>query len=156
MRTVWPAIDAGRLREPYPSALEPTYYTATDDGDILLSMAAVYTTSAAAAGTRWTASCLGNVFTFPAARRRGLGRKVVDAATRDVRAGTADVAALLCEAGLQPFYEASGWEAVPGSETITYDGDVLESLRMMIFVSDAAAAARPQMITTPFQVPSAW
>ncbi|HEU5486529.1 MAG TPA: GNAT family N-acetyltransferase [Microlunatus sp.] len=155
IRTVWPSIDAGHLREAYPSALRPTYYTVTD-GDILLSMCATYETSVTAAGSSWVAACLGNVFTFPAARRRGLGTRVVDAATRDVRDSAADVAALLCDADLQPFYESSGWEAVPASATITPDGKVLGSLRMMLILSASATAARHHLTSTPFYVPSPW
>jgi aminoglycoside 2'-N-acetyltransferase I len=156
IRTVWPSIDGGLVREAYPSALHPTYYTVTRDDDLLLSMAATYTTSVTSAGTSWVTACLGNVFTFPAFRHRGLGRMVVDEATRDIQDSIVDVAALLCDPDLQPFYEASGWEPVPASTTITTGGEILDSLRMMLVLSDRAVAARSQLTTAAFVVPSPW
>lgn len=156
IRTQWPSIDGGLIREAYPSALEPTYYTVSDSGELLLSMAATFEAPLSAAGELWAAVCLGNVFTFPAARRRGLGRLVVKAATRDIRASQVDVGALLCDATLQAFYQSQGWEPVPSSQTITTSGEVLDPLRMMLFTSEKARSARQQMISTPCYVASPW
>lgn len=156
IRTVWSDIDGGLLREPYPASLDPTYYTVTHEDDLLLSMAATYSTSVTALGRPWVAACLGNVFTFPAARGRGLARLVVDAAGQDIRRSSVDVGALLCDLGLQRFYEGCGWEAVPSSPTVTADGVTVEALRMMLTVSDAAAEARSALSTAPMRVPSPW
>ena len=155
IRTVWPFVDGGELREAYPAAVRPTYYTVTQHDDLLVSFAATYTAQVAVDDLALTAACLGNVFTFPAARRNGFGRQVVEAATGDIRRSGVDVAALLCDETLRPFYEASGWQAVPGS-TITGDGEVLHALRMMLFVSEAARAARQDLTTRPLTVPSGW
>jgi len=156
IRTVWPSIDGGLVRDPYPRELSPTYYTVTHGDDLLLSMAATYTTVATAAGDSWTTTCLGNVFTFPAARGRGLGRMVVDAAARDIQDSSVDVAALLCDPALQPFYAAGGWVPAPASATVTPDGEVLGPLRMMLILSPSAAAVRRRLVTEPFHVPSPW
>jgi GNAT superfamily N-acetyltransferase len=156
VRVVWPDIEGGLVREPYPAVLEPTYYTLTHGDDLLLSLAATYTTSVAVAGEMFTATCLGNVFTFPAARRRGLGRQIVEAATQDIRASTVDVAALLCDPSLQRFYASSGWRALPHSPTITGQGEELDALRMMVILSDTAVAAQHRFTTEPLHVPTAW
>lgn len=156
IRTVWSSIDGGLVREPYPRGLEPTYYTIAEGGDPLLNMAATFTTSVTAAGRTWTAACLGNVFTFPAARHRGLGRAAVAAATSDIRDSEVDVAALLCDPELEPFYAGSGWAPTSGSQTLTADGRLLDSSRMMLFLSEPAAEARLELTTQPMYVSSPW
>jgi predicted acetyltransferase len=156
IRTVWPSVDGGNLREAYPGALHPTYYTVTHQDDLLVSLAASYTVQVAVDNTALTAACLGNVFTYPAWRGRGFGRQVVDAATNDIYGSGVDVAALLCDDPLQPFYEASGWQAVPGSATVTADGEALDSLRMMLIMSETARTVRHDLTTRPLTVPSAW
>jgi predicted N-acetyltransferase YhbS len=155
MRTVWPDIDGGRLRAPYPSAVRPTYYTVTED-DLLLSFAATFVTSVELGDTKLSAACLGNVFTFPGDRRRGLGRRVVDAASDDIRRSDVDVGALVCDPELEPFYRSSGWVAMPEAATLTGDGAVLRGLRMVLIVSDAARTCRPRLATQPMLVPAAW
>jgi hypothetical protein len=155
MRTVWPDIDGGRLRAAYPSALRPTYYTVTE-GDLLLSLAATFVTSVELGDTSLTAACLGNVFTFPGDRRRGLGRRVVEAASDDIRRSDVDVGALLCDPELEPFYGSSGWVAVPEAATVAGDGTVLHGLRMVLVVSAAAQAFRQRLVTQPLLVPTAW
>ena len=155
MRTEWPDIDGGRLRAPYPSALRPTYYTVAE-GDLLLSLAATFVASVELGDTILTAACLGNVFTFPGDRRRGLGRQVVEAASDDIKRSDVDVAALLCAPELEPFYASSGWVAVPEAATVTGDGSVLHGLRMVLIVSDTARALRHRLATQPLHVPTAW
>ena len=155
MRTVWPDLDGGRLRAPYPNALRPTYYTVTE-GDLLLSLAATFVTSTKLGDTSLTTTYLGNVFTFPGDRRRGLGRRVVEAASDDIRCSDVDVGALLCDPDLEPFYRSSGWVAMPEAATLTGDGAVLRGLRMILIVSDAARTCRPRLATQPMHVPAAW
>jgi hypothetical protein len=155
MRTLWPDIDGGRLQAAYPSALQPTYYTVTED-DLLLSLAATFVAAVELGHTGLTAACLGNVFTFPGDRRRGLGRQVVEAASDDIGRSDVDVGVLLCDPWLEPFYQSSGWVAVPAAATVTADGATLHALRMVLIVSDSAHDLRHRLATEPLLVPTAW
>ena len=155
MRTAWPSIDGGALREPYPASLHPTYY-AVADTDLLLSMAATFQTQVSVGTQPLTAICLGNVFTFPAARHRGYARQVVEAASADLRRSSADLGALLCDPDLESLYAAAGWQPAPDSATITATGETIDALRMMLPLSSTAAAAHHHLTNEPLRVPTAW
>ena len=148
IRVAWPWVDKGSLREPYDRTLRPTYF-ALVSGDMLISHAAAIEVELEHAGERYRVGGLGNVFTFPAFRERGYGRRVVDAATQHILASQADVAALFCGPRRVAFYERSGWRTVPpppGSE----------GARMMLFVSERGRAARAAFDAEPFQVADEW
>jgi predicted acetyltransferase len=58
--------------------------------------------------------CLGDVFTYPAFRQRGLGAAVTAAGTELIRADAeADLAILFCDPGHEKFYARHGWMAAP-------------------------------------------
>ena len=155
MRVAWPSIDGGMLRHTYPEALQPIHYAVTE-GQLLLSYAATFTTQVSQEKTTFEAVCLGNVFTYPGARHRGYARQVVDAATLAIRSSGADVAALLCSPELTPFYATSGWVPTPESATVTVDAEVVDAVRMMLFLSPRGRGARSRLESLPLHVPFPW
>ena len=159
MRVVWPFINGGMLRETYPAALHPVHVALVED-DLLLSYAATFRLSIEHAGEEYEMECLGNVFTYPASRRRGYGRMVVGAATERIRGSGADVAALFCEPSLEGFYAASGWEPIREAATVLTGGggeaEELDAVRMMLFVSEKAGQRRRVFETLPLRVPFPW
>ena len=158
MRVEWPFINGGMLRETYPAELSPVHFALVED-DLLLSYAAAFRMNLQHAGMEYDMACLGNVFTFPGARRRGYGRRVVDEATRHILAGSSDIAALFCDSDLEDFYKQSGWEPIHGSKTMLTGGgkpEVLDAVRMMLFISEKGRAGRHAFGTLPQHVPFPW
>jgi len=157
VRVAWPEIDGGALRATYPPALDPVHHLVVDDG-MLLASADTFVQVLEVAGALVRVGCLGNVFTFPGARRRGHGSRVVGAATQHLRASGVEVGALLCDAGLAGFYAAAGWEGAPGPTLVDgADGGPpsrVEALRMVLATPaggpELAAAARDEPLRVPF------
>jgi len=123
---------------------------------LLLSYAATFTTQVSQEKTTFEAVCLGNVFTYPGARHRGYARQVVHAATLAIRSSGADVAALLCSPELTPFYATSGWVPTPESATVAVDAEVVDAVRMMLFLSPRGRGARSRLESLPLHVPFPW
>lgn len=83
--------------------------------------------------------CLGDVFTYPAFRRRGLGAEVVAAATQLIRADSeADLAILFCDPAHQRFYARHGWQAAPALRATVGHGEAQQGLPMVLLLSDCA------------------
>ena len=159
VRTQWPDVGGGSLRETYPPELEPLHVVLAD-GDLLLGYAGILRLRLPHDGRDWLVDCLGRVFTFPGARGSGRGRRLVDAATRAIEAGGADVGALLCEPALRPFYAGSGWTRVdPGVVIDPRTGEApfhVPGPTLLLPVSVRARAAWASFEQTPLTVPFAW
>lgn len=158
IRTEWSQLDGGRLCDTYPAQRRPCHVALVEQ-ELLLSYAAFFRLDVDHAGQRWRLDCLGNVFTFPGARGSGRGRQVVEVATTRIRTGDADVAALLCEPRLLPFYARSGWSEVAAGVTIVGEDAApfpIDGPTMMLFVSPAGRAARDLFEHEPLAVPFSW
>ena len=160
LRVEWPFIFGGAARlqtHPYPLSM-PQIHIAATEGDVLLSYATLVQFDQAQDGTRYRTLGLGNVFTFPPYRREGLGRQVIDTATRVLERSDADIGALLCERRFIPMYAAAGWIAAdaPTFEGTPDDAKRLEAVRMLVFVSAAAQRARAALLGHPLYVAEQW
>jgi GNAT superfamily N-acetyltransferase len=96
---------------------------------------------------------LGDVVTRPRWRRQGFGRRVVEAATRHIRADAdADLAVLLTEPKLEKLYAESGWVHVPGMRLVTGErngASTTGDFVMMLFLSAAARRDRDSYSHAP-------
>lgn len=116
-RAEWPDGYAGanRLRDwvqrPW---FHPLHVMLVEQG-ILVSYAGVAWKRLEHAGETYTAYGLSGVYTYPAFRRQGHGRRVVGAATAHIRRSDADVGLFTCDPKLTGFYSAAGWELVEGA-----------------------------------------
>jgi GNAT superfamily N-acetyltransferase len=121
-----------------PDEWHPAHVVGTE-GDALVSYAGVVWRDIEHAGVTFRSFGLSTVFTFPALRRRGFGSEVVRCATARIRrAGDADLAVLFTTPGTAPFYERSGWQAMPSTEFLIGSRTVPTRHRdvsMMLFVS---------------------
>lgn len=61
------------------------------------------------AGEAYKTYGLTGVLTYPAFRRQGYGRRIVDAATAYILRSDADLALFTCNPSRRDFYSASGW-----------------------------------------------
>ncbi len=111
-RIEWPGNYAGenRLRDwiqrPW---FHPVHLVLAERG-VLIAYAGVAWKHLEHAGATYKTYGLSGVYTYPAFRRQGYGRRVVDATTARIRASDADVGLFICVPGLTGFYAASGWE----------------------------------------------
>jgi GNAT superfamily N-acetyltransferase len=159
MRVEWPFIDFCPPYQTYPSTLRPMHFALVED-DLLLSYAATFRLSLEHHGASYQMQFLGNVFTFPGARRQGHGGQIVSVATEHILRSGADAGALLCGPDLIQFYARFGWQ--PASADTLVHGDAAEgptkqdAVRMMLFGVDAGSAARDSLMNSPLQVPFAW
>lgn len=104
-------------REPIPPEHDPaldalSFYIIADRR--VVSYAAVVYITIRHDGEALLAAGLSCVATDPACRRRGLGWRVVAAATRSILDSTVDLGLFTCDPPLIPFYaRAGGWQAAP-------------------------------------------
>jgi GNAT superfamily N-acetyltransferase len=161
VRVVWPWLDDGRIgdiRELSGPAEEPVHFALVENR-LLLSYAAVLRERIEHAGVAYDVRGLSNVFTFPASRRRGHGRRVVEAATAHIRASGADLGLLFTGDALEGFYARSGWEALRGTPLLKGPRGaprISDALKMMLFVSEKGRAGRRAFETQPLHVEHGW
>ncbi len=80
--------------------------------DVLISHALINRRLIEHLGVTYTVFGVGAVFTYPAFRGAGYGRRIVDAVTEYIRASDADVGMLFTGLNLHPFYGRSGWSTL--------------------------------------------
>jgi GNAT superfamily N-acetyltransferase len=123
------------------------------DGPALISSATVVWKMIEHAGQSYKTFGLSGVLTYPAFRKKGHGRSVVDAATDYIcTVGDADMAILWTHPDLHAFYAQSGWEH-PAGITVTIGNPnsphPFEGHLMMMFLSERAKTHRPDFEATP-------
>jgi GNAT superfamily N-acetyltransferase len=161
MRVEWPSILLGgdRLgRETYPADAHPVHFVIAEQ-DMLISYAAIMQLVLAHAGSRYAVAAFGNVFTFPAFRREGYGRQIVDAAVQFIQTSTVDLGIMFCKSHLLDFYRASGWEAMDGAGTRIGTSSSFSDHpyhRLMLFVSEHGQQARSAFAQFPLYIDSPW
>jgi GNAT superfamily N-acetyltransferase len=109
------------------------------------------------AGETWRLYCLGDVFTYPAFRRRGFGAAVTAAGTERIQSDTeADVAILFCDPDNADFYARHGWVAAPdlrATRGFGKDRDIQEGLPMLLILSERARDLRPDQSGQTWELP---
>ncbi len=163
VRVVWPFVFSGGSRwerHLWRGSWNAVHFCIVENG-VLISYAAVIETRVDHRGEGYRTCGLSSVFTYPPFRGEGHGRQVVDAATRHIRSGGADIAILWCERSLHNFYKEHGWVAVEGAPaligakdnpTIYDDPDH----PMMLFVSEKGEAGRWAFESEPWYVGHTW
>ncbi|MBT2403593.1 GNAT family N-acetyltransferase [Streptomyces sp. ISL-87] len=118
----WPGACAG-----HDPALAPRAMVLVDEaGAVSASLALLYK-EIPLAGRTYRAAGLSGVVTLPELRGRGLGARLVAAARAELAADPAvDLALFSCDRELAPFYEAAGFEILPG--TVLLGGTPAEPL----------------------------
>lgn len=136
---------------PAPEMWHPTYFVLAD-GPAVFSAAKVLWQMVKHDGNAYKCYGLGTVFTYPAFRKRGYGRRVVDAATDHILVSDADLALLWTLPELEPFYAHCGWQH-PAHVTIHLgdenDPEVSKDFFMMQFLSERAKQRRADFDRSP-------
>ena len=155
LRATWPEGFEGALRLRdwiSPPGDHPSHVVLVEN-DLLISHTEVVWRYLDHAGERYKAYGLSGVFTYPGLRGQGYGRQIVDAGTKIIRAGDADIGIFHCAPSLGPFYAASGW--IPMTGVTSWVGPksapvVSDELMMMLFLSDKGQRGRAAFEHEPF------
>ena len=134
-----------------PEMWHPTYFVLAD-GPALFSAARALWQTVKHDGNTYKCYGLGAVFTYPAFRKRGYGRQVVDAATQHILASDGDLALLWTGPELEPFYGQSGWQHPDKVTVLLGDEDnpeVSDDFFMMLFLSETVKQRRATFDQTP-------
>ena len=128
----WVFTGANRTWDYTQKATHPHYFVISEQ-DILISFIEVNQRVLHHADELYRVYGLSAAYTYPAYRREGFGRQVLQAATNYIRASDADVAMLFCLPSLTNFYRASGWLPLP-TATIWYGDPKQPSVNHKEFV----------------------
>ena len=164
-RIVWPWVGSGagrNTKHSWSEDLEARYFVIVDNG-ILISHASVIRRTLSHAHTDYLVGELASMFTYPQFRREGYGRRVVHAATSYIQSSGLDVGWLTIEptVGLEAFYQAEGWIAMPEARTLTGDPahptieeehPMLPAVRMMFFVTPKGQAGQQAFAQIPVYI----
>lgn len=123
-----------------PDESHPVYFVVVD-GPALLSNAAIVTRTVECNGQTYSCGGLGSVLTYPAFRKRGYGRQVVQAAADYLTTSRFDLSLLWTDPDKQAFYERSGWEYRPSVRTFSGDKaapELYDAFTMIRLISDQA------------------
>lgn len=132
---------------------QPIHIAITTPNRILASYCAVVRKPLQHTGEVYNCWGLTGVLTYPAFRRRGLGRRVVALGTGIIRDSPADMGMFHCAHDLKGFYEQCGWLALENAVTLVGDAncpEVSDELLMMLFLSQRAQNRMADFETTPF------
>jgi len=142
----WPPDPAGPERRSaagHDPALRPLSLLLVAGGRVLAALD-ILSKELEHAGERYAASGLSTVVTDESLRRRGYGRQLVRAGYETIAASGADLGIFTCNRPLAPFYEAAGWEILPGSVLVggtpdePFASDQWDSVTLAAFFSERA------------------
>jgi aminoglycoside 2'-N-acetyltransferase I len=88
-----------------------------EDGRVLAALD-ILSKSIVHRGETYAASGLSTVVTDHSERRKGYGKRLVEAAREAMRADRADLAIFTCDTPLAPFYESAGFAILEGAVLI--------------------------------------
>ncbi len=151
IRIAWyDAFKFGYLDSPVlPDIWHPIYVVMTEQ-QALISHAAVVWHQADYFGVSYKTYGFSSVFTYPAFRKEGHGRQVVQAANRLIDEDPeADIAFLFTDPGREAFYGLNGWEVMQGMTILKGDKNapqVYETFPMMRFLSEKGRQGRPTFV----------
>ena len=113
----WPEFRSRGLGPKHDPALRPISMLLVDDGRVLAALD-ILSKPIVHCGQTYAASGLSTVVTHERDRRKGYGKRLVEAARGTMRAAGADLAIFTCDTPLAPFYEAAGFGILEGTVLI--------------------------------------
>lgn len=157
MRATWPGLfdGAGRLSgHPFPPAPE-TRHVCVTERDVLLGFGSIMTFPVDHLGRSWRVAALGNVLVQAPYRGEGHGGTVVRRLGEELDGGDWDLALLLCEPRLAPFYQRADFVPLPQGAVLP-DGTADPDLLMARWLSPRAHSVAWRFAREPVAVPHPW
>ena len=154
LRMMWPGGFEGknRLRDWISSPEDHSISIMLVENDILISHTEVVWKYLDHAGGTYKAYGLSGVLTYPAFRKQGYGKRIVEKGTAYIEASDADIGIFHCDKSLKEFYVSCGW--IPMETAVTFigvkDSPMISSeLMMMRFLSQHGRKGRPAFESVP-------
>jgi aminoglycoside 2'-N-acetyltransferase I len=110
----WPADGPPDPVPWHDPALRPVSVILLEEGRVVAALD-ILSKQIEVNGQSYAASGLSTVVTDQQHRRMGYGRQIVRAAGSIIEASGADLGIFTCDRYLQSFYEAAGWQRLPGT-----------------------------------------
>jgi GNAT superfamily N-acetyltransferase len=142
----WPDYRPTAVGPTHDPALRPVSMLLVEDGRVVAALD-ILSKEIVHGGERYAASGLSTVVTDEALRRRGYGRRLVEAAREAIAASGADIGIFTCDVPLGAFYEQAGWQVLPGTVLVggtlaaPFPSDRFEKVALARFFSERAQAA---------------
>jgi GNAT superfamily N-acetyltransferase len=161
-RQAWPEDGPPTANPVHDPALRPLSMLLLEDDRVLTALD-VLSKTVEHDRRPFAASGLSTVVTDEARRREGHGLRLVEAARRRIGELGADVALFTCDRPLQGFYEAAGFELLPG--TVLVGGTQADPLRSDAFdkvtlgcfyAPDARALVGGEILLHPGEIDRLW
>jgi predicted GNAT family N-acyltransferase len=158
IRMLWHDEYVYDLDAPLDSPERHVHHVVFAERHALLSHARVNWVNVEHVGQSYRLYCLGDVFTYPAFRKKGYGQQVTTAGTQLIRNDDeADAAILFTDPELEKFYAQSGWEHIAKLKATKGDSEHPDSQEgafvMMMFLSDKAKQHRADFEAKTIHLP---
>ncbi|MGC5010466.1 GNAT family N-acetyltransferase [Streptosporangium sp. DT93] len=147
LESAWPGHSPG-----HDPLLDPVSLLLLDGDDVVASLD-ILSKPLVHAGRTFAASGLSTVVTRGDRRGRGHGRTLVAAALRTMAVTVPpDLGIFTCDRPLRAFYEAAGWESLPGTVLVggtpddPFPSDRFDKVTMGAFFSPHAIRHRPSFL----------
>jgi len=145
-RQAWPGDGSPSVgTKPHDPLLAPLSMLLLD-GERVLAALEVLSKEITHCGERYAASGLSTVVTEQALRRKGYGRRLVEAARERLEASGVDLGIFTCDSPLEPFYTSAGWQLLPGTVLVggtpeaPFPSDQFDKVTMGLFFTARARA----------------
>ena len=154
LRIMWPNgfVDENRLRDWISHEEDHSISIMLVEKSVLISHTEVVWKYLDHAGETYKAYGLSGVFTYPASRGKGYGKRIVDKGTSYIEASDADIGIFHCDMSLKQFYASSGW--IPIETAVTLEGPkdnpvIDDEMMMMRFFTEHGKNGRPAFENIP-------
>ncbi len=148
----WPSDCPPDTTPWHDQSLNPLSVLLLDDDDGVVSGLDILSKQIAHRGKAYSASGISAMVTDQRLRGHGYGRMLATAAREMMGSSGADLGIFTCDAHLQQFYEAAGWQHLPGTVLIggtpadPFPSDKFDKVTLGCFFSAKAKDARAEFV----------
>ena len=148
----WPSDGPSDTAPWHDQSLNPLSVLLLDDDDGVVSALDILSKQIAHRGKAYSASGISAMVTDQRLRGHGYGRMLATAAREMMGSSGADLGIFTCDAHLQRFYEAAGWQHLPGTVVIggtpadPFPSDQLDKVTLGCFFSAKAKDAHADFV----------
>ncbi|HEX9299628.1 MAG TPA: GNAT family N-acetyltransferase, partial [Actinomycetota bacterium] len=148
----WPSDCPPDTTPWHDQSLNPLSVLLLDDDDGVVSALDILSKQIAHRGKAYSASGISAMVTDQGLRGHGYGRMLATAAREMMGSSGADLGIFTCDAHLQQFYEAAGWQHLPGTVLIggtpadPFPSDQFDKVTLGCFFSAKAKDARAEFV----------
>jgi GNAT superfamily N-acetyltransferase len=148
----WPSEGPPDIAPWHDQSLDPLSVLLLDDDDRVVSALDILSKQIAHRGKTYSASGISTMVTDSRFRGHGYGRMLATAAREMMESSGADLGIFTCDSYLQRFYEAAGWQQLPGAVLIggtpeaPFPSDQFDKVTLGCFFSATARDAYPDFV----------